>query len=164
LTLPLYQPPIPQPPSCLHFACMRVLTHLPTLSHPNMVASPYAGASNLYWTKGLPSHCSQSRYICICSHGSLQAQSLVGSGRTGGQTKLCCSSNGVAMSLHSPSPSASSPTRFPKLSLIVGSKHLHLHWSVASQTSQGITTTRGHAYLLEVLSTGSISPFSVHFS
>ena len=28
-------------------------------------------------------------------------------------------------------PSSSSPTRFPELSLIVGSKHLHLCWSVA---------------------------------
>jgi hypothetical protein len=36
--------------------------------------------------------------------------------------------------------SATSPTRFPEFSLIVGSKHLHLPWSVAGQTSQGTTT------------------------
>jgi len=133
------------------------------------------------------------------------------------------------------SPSTSSPTRLPELTPMVGSKHPHLHWSVAGQTLQGTTTpgschyvldhgnsvrfgvcrqdgslggavpgwpflqpllhlfylfifgpcsffgkqhfwvknferggwphplTRGHAYLLEVVSTGSISPILAHF-
>jgi len=52
----------------------------------------------------------------------------------------CCSSYGVAILLGSSSPSASSPTRVPELSLMVGSKHLNLHWSVAGWTSQGAAT------------------------
>ena len=48
----------------------------------------------------------------------------------------CYSSNGVAISLCSPSPLASSLTRLPKLSLMGSSKHPHLHWSFAGQTSQ----------------------------
>ena len=36
-------------------------------------------------------------------------------GELGGQGSLCCSSNGVAIPLHSSSPSASSSIRFPEL-------------------------------------------------
>ena len=35
---------------------------------------------------------------------------------------------------------SSSPTRFPEFSLMVGSKHLHLHWPVAGRTSPGTAT------------------------
>ena len=58
-----------------------------------------------------------------------------------GQASLCCcSSNGVAIPLCSFSPFASSPTRFPEFSLMVGSKHPPLLWSVAGQTSPGTAT------------------------
>ena len=148
----------------------------------------------------------------------------------GSKASLRCYSSGVAIPPRSSNPSASSFTRFPEFSLMVGSKHLHLHWSVAGRTSQGTTTlgccqqepldhgnsvgfaickhdvspgeavpswhflwslpifvsippldrnisglknfemggwphpwTRSCAYLLEVVSTGSISPFFAHF-
>jgi hypothetical protein len=42
----------------------------------------------------------------------------------------------------SSNPSASSSTRFLELNLMVGSKHQHLHWSVAGQTSP-VTATLG---------------------
>jgi hypothetical protein len=61
-------------------------------------------------------------------------------GERGSQGSLCCSSNGVATPLCSSNPSTSSSTRFSELSLMVGSKHQHLHWSVAGQTSQGNTS------------------------
>ena len=61
-------------------------------------------------------------------------------GELGSQVSLCCSSNGVTIPLHSSSPSVSSPTRFPKLSLMAGSKHPHLHCSVAGWTFHGNTT------------------------
>ena len=41
-------------PLLLPFASMRVFSHLPTLSHSTSLTSPYAGASNLYRTKGSP--------------------------------------------------------------------------------------------------------------
>ena len=44
--------------------------------------------------------------------------------------------------LHSSIPSESSPTRVPELSLMVGSKHPHLYWSVAGRTSH-VTATPG---------------------
>jgi hypothetical protein len=53
--LPLHQLSIPHLPYFLPFACMRVLLHPPTLSHPTAPASPDAGGSNLPGTKGLPS-------------------------------------------------------------------------------------------------------------
>ena len=53
--------PIPHLPFSLSFACIRLLLHLPTLSHPTTPASPYAGASNLLRTKGLPSNCCQAK-------------------------------------------------------------------------------------------------------
>ena len=167
-------------------------------------------------------------YICIWSHGSLQVHSLVGgldSGRTGWSGLPMLFLQWVAISLYSSSPSTNSPSRFPELSLMGGSKHPHLHWSVAGWTSQGtgivgscqqvrldhsnsvgvgvcrwdcpqltppsvsvpffvpvlplnrnisglktlrwvgvpIPPPRGCAYLQEVVSTGSISPFSDHF-
>ena len=45
---------LPSFPSSLPL--MRVLPHPPTYSHLTALASPYPGASNLYRTKGLPSH------------------------------------------------------------------------------------------------------------
>jgi hypothetical protein len=44
------------------------------------------------------------------------------------------------MPLSFSSPSASSPTKLSELSLMVGPKHLHLHWSVADWTSTRIAT------------------------
>jgi hypothetical protein len=44
---------------------------------------------------------------------------------------------GLQSPFHSSSPSASFPTRFPEFRLMVGSKHLPLHWLVAGQTSLG---------------------------
>lgn len=41
--------------------------------------------------------------------------------------------------------STSSPTRIFEVSLMVGSKHHHLHWSVASQNSQEASTQASSA-------------------
>jgi hypothetical protein len=49
-------------------------------------------------------------------------------------------SYGIVIPLSSSNPSAISPTRDPELSLMVGSKHSHLHLSVAGWTSQGAAT------------------------
>jgi len=51
----------------------------------------------------------------------------------------------LPMGLQSPSdppvlPSTSSPTGFPELSLMLGSKDPHLLWSVAGQPSSGTAT------------------------
>jgi hypothetical protein len=40
----------------------------------------------------------------------------------------------------------SSPTTFPELSLMVGSKHPHLHWSVAGWISQGTASLGPYFY------------------
>ena len=64
IPLPSYHstnPPIPHASSPITFVCMSVLPYPPTLSKPTTPASPYAGASNLPRTKGLPSHCCQAR-------------------------------------------------------------------------------------------------------
>ena len=150
----------------------------------------------------------------------------------GGHDSLCCSSNGVAITLYSSSLSVNSLTRFSELCLMLGSQLPHLHLSIADQISQETGTLgscqkgpldhgnsvgfgicrhdgcprwgspcltlpsvlvpffvpvhpldrnisrlktvrwegspipqpRGCAYLLEVKSTGSICPFSEHFS
>ena len=63
-------------------------------------------------------------------------------GELGSQASLYCSLNGVAIPLSSSSPSSRSPTRFPELTLMFGSKHPHLYWSVAGQASQ-VTVTLG---------------------
>ena len=48
------------PPSS--FASIKVVVlNPPTHSHLTLLPSPYAGASNLHRTKGLPSHCCQIR-------------------------------------------------------------------------------------------------------
>ena len=67
-------------------------------------------------------------YICIWSHGFLPVYSLVDDQvpmSSGWYSQPYCSSHGFAIPFHSSSLSTSSPTRVPKLSLIVGSKHLH---------------------------------------
>jgi hypothetical protein len=59
LSLPGYPSTKPHPTSALSpllFASLRVLPHPSTLSLPTAPALPYAGASNLHRTKGLPSH------------------------------------------------------------------------------------------------------------
>lgn len=43
-------------PALLHFPSMRVFLHLFTYSHLTALPSPYAGASVLKRTNGLPSH------------------------------------------------------------------------------------------------------------
>jgi hypothetical protein len=78
-------------------------------------------------------------YICIWNHGSLLVHSLVdglvpGIPGWSGQSMFFL---GVAITLHSSSSSASSPTEVLKFRLMVGSKHLHLHWSGTGRTSQG---------------------------
>ena len=52
LSLPSTKPPIPLP---FPFASIRVLLHPPTHSCLTALESPYAGASSLHRTKGLPS-------------------------------------------------------------------------------------------------------------
>jgi hypothetical protein len=87
--IPLHQSPIPHLPFPFPFACMRVFPHLPTLSCPTTLASPYAGALNLPGTKGLPFHCCQERSFSatyVSGARSLRVHSLVGGldfGRTG---------------------------------------------------------------------------------
>ena len=46
----------PYPIPSLHFASMNVLFHPLRQSHLTALASPYAGASSLHRSKGLPSH------------------------------------------------------------------------------------------------------------
>jgi hypothetical protein len=63
IALPAYPSTISHPTSALSFlpfAFIRVVPHLPTLSHPTTTASPYAGASNLHRTKSLSSHWCQT--------------------------------------------------------------------------------------------------------
>ena len=84
-------------------------------------------------------------YIFIWSHGSLHVHSLAGDvdfERTGWSSHpiLFFQWGCNAPLLHSSNPCASCPTRFPEFSLMVGSKHLHLHWSVAVQTFPGSAT------------------------
>jgi len=54
--IPLLHTPHPIPPSPLLFASMMVLLHPLSHSYLTALASPNTGASNLYRTKGLPSH------------------------------------------------------------------------------------------------------------
>jgi hypothetical protein len=67
----------------------------------------------------------------------LVVQSL---GALGGLATWHCFSYGVAIPFCPFSPSASSPIRVLTPSLMVGSTHPHLHWSVTGRTSQGIAT------------------------
>ena len=56
----IYPFPVTPPQTSCHFllpfASVRVLLHSLTHSHLTTLACPYAGASNLHGTKGLPSH------------------------------------------------------------------------------------------------------------
>jgi len=54
--LPFHKPLIPSLLSPVPFASRRVLLHLLTHSHLTALASPYARASSLHKTKGVPSH------------------------------------------------------------------------------------------------------------
>ena len=54
--LPYPQPPTPCPLSPRPFASIRVFPCPPTHFCPIALVFPYAGASNLHRTKGLPSH------------------------------------------------------------------------------------------------------------
>jgi hypothetical protein len=63
ILLPSYPSTNPNPTSALPplFCLYGVLSHLSTLSSTTAPGPPYAGASNLPRTKGLPSHCCQAR-------------------------------------------------------------------------------------------------------
>ena len=84
-------------------------------------------------------------YLCLWSHGSLSVQSLVGGvvpGSTGLSGQQMLFFIWVCQLLLPPAPpSTSSPTSVPEPSLVVGSKHAHLYWSVADGSSQGADIT-----------------------
>jgi hypothetical protein len=147
--LPLQQAPTPHLPSPLPLPLWR---YSPTnLFCPNVPTSPLHLGIKLPWVQGPPLPLLSDKailcYICFWNHGSLQVHSSVvdlDSWRTwwSGQLMLffqwgCHPPPSLSPSF---SPSASSPTRFPELSLMTGSKHLHLHWWVAHLTSQGTAT------------------------
>ena len=120
-------------------------THSITYSNLTSPASPYSGASNLHRTKGLPFHWLQTRpssatYVPGAMDPSLYTPWLVvkSLGALGGPANWR-SLYGVSIPCSSRS-SARFPTRVPELSLMVGFKHPHLHWSVAGQTSQRVAT------------------------
>jgi hypothetical protein len=67
-------------------------------------------------------------YLCVWSHGSLPVHLWVGvlvPGSTRWPCQLMLFFLGVAITLRSSSPSATSPTRVPELSLMVGSTYLN---------------------------------------
>jgi hypothetical protein len=115
------------PPAPIPFACIRVLPHLPTLSHPTTLVSLSCCGIKPPQDKGLPLPLLSGKailcYIYIWSHGSLQVHSLVGWWSRLWEKwvvkpiyvvlpwgcKPPCSS----------SPTAISPTRFPEVSLMV---------------------------------------------
>jgi hypothetical protein len=93
------------------------LQHLPTLGHQTSLGP-----------RGLLSRCCQARpssatFVYGAMDPSRYTPWLVvqTTGELGGQARLFSSPNGVAIPLHSSSPSASSPTWFPELSLMVDS-------------------------------------------
>jgi hypothetical protein len=137
---PLHQPPhptstTPSPlpvwecsPTRLHSPAP-LFQHPPTLEHQTSLvprASPRPSrccqtrASSATYESGAMDPCRYTPWLVVYSLGEL-----------GGQVSLCCSSNGLTTPLCSPSPSASSRSRFPELSLMVDSKHPHLHWPVS---------------------------------
>ena len=140
--LPLHQPPIQHLSSPLPFACVRALSHPPTLSCPTTPTSPYARESNVPRTKGLPSHCCQARPFSATNVSEAMDPSrytpwLVVE-TLGDLVRSVCVV--LLLGLHSPfAPPVLLPAPSPgSLSSVwlVGSKHLHLHWSVK-------TTVRG---------------------
>jgi hypothetical protein len=141
--LPGYPSTNPSPPqsqsslSPFLFASMRVLPHPPIsnslLQHPPMLQHQTS-------TRSRASHFCQPRqasatYVCIWSHGFLHVHSLVG-GLVSESTGLS-NRPGDVLPIGLQSPSASQVYGVPELSLKGGSNYLHVHWSVASQTSQG---------------------------
>jgi hypothetical protein len=136
---------LPSPPSPLPlWRCFP--THSPTLA-PLLQHPPTLGHQTSTGPRAslpLMSDKVTLNYICIWSHGSLHVHSLVGGlvpGSTGWSSQLMLFFLwGCSQPLCSSSPSTSSPSRVVELSLMVGSKHPYLHWSVAGRTSQGIAT------------------------
>jgi len=131
---PVIPPPAPHPTCTLPPPlCLYESAPPPTLFCSIPIASPLPWASSLPGPRTSPPMMPGKAilcYICIWSHGSLQVNSLVGgldSGELGGQASLCCSSSGLAIPLLSSSPSTSSSPGSLSSSLMVGSKHPHLH-------------------------------------
>jgi hypothetical protein len=144
------QPP-PQPTSTsspLSFASMRMLSHPHTLSHPTtphlpMLMHQTGPPQDERPALPLMSDKAILWYICIWSHGSLQVHSLVGDLVS---ESTAWSSQPMLFFLWGCNPLLllqsflPLPHRIPELSLMVGSKHQHWHWSVAGWTSQGPAT------------------------
>ena len=130
--------------SSLTFASMRMFSHHP----PSPALTPNI---TLHWgtktpqNQGPPLPLMSSKamlwYTCIWSHGFLPVHSLVGglvSGSTGWSSQtmfffLWGYSHPLLIQSF-----CQLPHGIPELSLMAGSKHPHLHWSVAGRTSQGI--------------------------
>ena len=128
---------------------MRVLPHQPILFCPTVPASPYSGGIKPHLDQWQPlSLLSGKGILCykyIWSHGSHQVHLLIGSlvsGRTGWSCQpmlffqLVCNPHPLFQS------SASSLTRLPELSLMVGYKQPDLPWSVAGRTFQGTISSK----------------------
>jgi hypothetical protein len=141
---PLLAPPPLPPPSILPvWECFLTHPHSPAppLQHPSTLeyqASPGPRVS--------PSIAAEQGHRLLDMYLGLKIplSTLLGwwsrLGELGGQANQCCSSNGVAFPLWDSSPSASFHTRLPEFSLMVGSKHMPLLWSVAGGTSPGTAT------------------------
>jgi hypothetical protein len=105
----------------LPFAFMNEGVLQPTpLSHPTAPASPYSGASNLHRTKGLSCHWCQARPFSA-TYGSGGICTLLGWWSSLWEDWVVWPANVVLWG--------------PELSLMVGSKHPHLHWPVAQGTT-----------------------------
>jgi hypothetical protein len=123
------------------FSSMTGLPHPPAFFAP----PPYAEASNLHRTKDLPSQWCQTRpssatYVSEAMAPSLLPCTLFGWWSSSWEHYGHSSSYWAAIPLCSSRPSASSPNGIAELSLMVGSKYPHLHWSVADWTSQRTAT------------------------
>jgi len=120
--------------SHLPFTSIRVLP--PTHSCFTPLAFPYSGESNLNKTKGLPSHSCQTKPVSATHvSGDLPILFLVG-GLVPPDIVLS-----VGLQSHSAPPVLlHAPPPVLEFSLMVRTKHPHLHWSNAGRTSQETAT------------------------
>jgi hypothetical protein len=119
---PLCNPPIPSHLLLPLWGCS------PTHSRLTALAPPYAEASSLHRTKGLPFHWCQIRpWVSPCVFFGWQFSPWELWGVLVGW--YCCSSYGAANPFSNSSPSSNSSSGVPMLNLTVGYENPHLHWS-----------------------------------
>jgi hypothetical protein len=120
--------------------CSPIQPHSP---HTHLSSIPFHLGIKPPLVQGPPLLLLSSKAVLCYIHIWSQVHSLVDgldSGRTGWWGQLILFFQWGCNPLCSSSPSARSPTKFSELSLMVGSKHPHLHRSVAGRTSQGAAT------------------------